>query len=118
MSPTNLAPIHSELGSVPSTIGRYLGDVGDLLAEVELSVFFGVEALDFDEGGVVVLVAEAAFVAEDGAVDVETDWGGVLFGHLSFCCCCCVEKQFYLAEEEEWRDKEYNVSNGYIRTSH
>jgi hypothetical protein len=46
-----------------------------------LGVFFGVEALDFDEGGVVVLVAKSAFVAEDGAVDVEADWGGVLLGH-------------------------------------
>mmetsp|Transcript_1426 Transcript_1426/g.2164 ORF Transcript_1426/g.2164 Transcript_1426/m.2164 type:complete len:97 (-) Transcript_1426:11-301(-) len=82
MSPTNLSPIHSEFRSILSTSGRYLGDVGDFFAQIELSVFFGVEALDFDEGGVVVLVAEAAFVAEDGAVDVKAHWGGVLFGHL------------------------------------
>ena len=50
-----------------------------------MSIFFGVKTLDFDEGGVVVLVAETTFVAEDGAVDVETDWGGVLFGHLFVC---------------------------------
>lgn len=97
MSPTNLSPIHSELRSILASIGRYLGDVGDLLAEVELSIFFGVEALDFDEGGVVVLVAEAAFVAEDGAVDVEADWGGVLFGHLFILFC--VERNFIWLEE-------------------
>ena len=84
MSPTNLAPIHSKLGSILATTGRNLGNVGNLFTEVELGVFFGIEAFDFDEGGVVVLVAEAAFVAEDGAVDVEAGWGGVLFGHLIF----------------------------------
>ena len=32
----------------------------------------------------VVLIAETTLVAEDGTVDVETDWGGVLLCHGFF----------------------------------
>lgn len=69
MSAAHLSPIDTELGSILSG-GRSLGNVGNAFSEVELRVFLGVGSLDFDEGGVVVLVAEAALVAEDGAVDV------------------------------------------------
>lgn len=80
MRPAHTSPIDTEFASVLSGRGC-LGDVGDALSEVEGGFFFGVDSLDFDEGGVVVLGAEAAFVAEDGAVDVEAGWLRVLLGH-------------------------------------
>lgn len=81
MSPTNLPPVHPKLASILSTPTRPLCNVGNTLSEVELGGIFGVASLDFDEGGVVVLCAEATLVAEDGAVGVETDWLGSLLCH-------------------------------------
>jgi len=78
------SPVDAELGPVLPG-GRGLGDVRDALPEVEGGVLLGVAALDLDEGGVVVLVAEAALVSEDGAVDVEADGLGVLLGHFYKC---------------------------------
>jgi hypothetical protein len=56
MGPANTSPIHSEFGLVLPTSIRYLGNVRNALAEVELNILLGVKALDFDEGGMVVLV--------------------------------------------------------------
>ena len=48
-----------------------------------MSIFFGVKTLDFDEGGVVVLVAEGALVVEVDALDVQAGGlGGLLLGHF------------------------------------
>jgi len=83
MCAADSSPVHSKLGSVLSSGGRNFGNVGDTFSEVELDVFLRINSLDFDEGSVVVLVAEAALVAKDSAVYVEAGWLGVLFGH--FC---------------------------------
>eukprot|EP00568_Trieres_chinensis_P008358 CAMPEP_0183291926 /NCGR_PEP_ID=MMETSP0160_2-20130417/1175_1 /TAXON_ID=2839 ORGANISM="Odontella Sinensis, Strain Grunow 1884" /NCGR_SAMPLE_ID=MMETSP0160_2 /ASSEMBLY_ACC=CAM_ASM_000250 /LENGTH=163 /DNA_ID=CAMNT_0025452807 /DNA_START=130 /DNA_END=622 /DNA_ORIENTATION=- len=63
-------PIDAELGPVLSRRGT-LGDEGDALSEVEFSVLLRIHALNLDQGGVVVLVTEAALVTEDGPVDIE-----------------------------------------------
>mmetsp|Transcript_17436 Transcript_17436/g.36264 ORF Transcript_17436/g.36264 Transcript_17436/m.36264 type:complete len:118 (-) Transcript_17436:92-445(-) len=83
MCTADSSPVHSKLGSVLSSGGRNFGNVCDTFSEVELDVFLRINSLDFDEGSVVVLVAEAALVAKDSAVYVEAGWLGVLFGH--FC---------------------------------
>ena len=64
------APVDSVLGAI--ALGGALGDEGDALAEVEVDLLLGVDAGDLDEGGRVVLVAEAALVAEDGAAYVQS----------------------------------------------
>lgn len=81
MAPANLSPVHSKLASVLS-FGAF-SNVSNTLSEVELSIFLWVTAFDFDKGGVVVLVAEATLVSEDGARKVEANWLGVLLGHDS-----------------------------------
>ena len=70
MAPANLSPVHSELASILSTARRSLGDVGDALSKVKLGVFFGITSLNFDEGGVVVLVAKTTLVSKDGSWNV------------------------------------------------
>jgi len=82
VGPANLSPIHPELRSILSSRRRRFGDEGDALAEVERRVLLGIDTLDLDEGGVVVLVAQASLVAEDGTVDVEASWLGSLL-HFS-----------------------------------
>ena len=64
------APVNSVLGAI--ALGGALGDEGDSLAKVELGLLLGVNAGDLDEGGGVVLVAEATLVAEDGAAYVKS----------------------------------------------
>ncbi len=88
MCATHPSPVDSELGSILSSRSRDLGDVCDAFSEVELDVFLWIDSLDFDEGSVVVLVAEATFVSEDGAVYVEAGRLSVLFGHI----CVLLEK--------------------------
>ena len=78
----DLAPDYAELGSVLSGL-LGLGDVRDLLSEVKVNVLLGVDAADLDEGGVVVLVAEAALVSEVDTLDVQTGGlGGLGLGHF------------------------------------
>ena len=72
------APVDSVLGAI--ALGGALGDEGDALAEVEVDLLLGVDAGDLDEGGRVVLVAEAALVAEDGAAYVQSAGFGGHFG--------------------------------------
>ena len=64
------APVDSVLGAI--ALGGALGNKGDALAEVEVDLLLGVDAGDLDEGGRVVLVAEATLVAEDGAAYVQS----------------------------------------------
>lgn len=64
MSAAYAAPVYAELGTI--LLGGGLGNICDALSEVEVDVLLGVDALDLDEGGGVVLVAKTALVAEDG----------------------------------------------------
>lgn len=49
------APVHTKLGSILDS--RCLGNECYALSEVELNIFLGVNSLNFNEGGVVVLIA-------------------------------------------------------------
>ena len=60
MSTHNLAPHHSELGARLG--GLSLGDVGDLLAHVEIATLLVVNTIDLDERGVAVAVTLASVV--------------------------------------------------------
>jgi hypothetical protein len=51
VAPANLTPIHSELTAILSTTFGRFGDVSNAFSKVELGVFLGVTAFDFDEGG-------------------------------------------------------------------
>lgn len=84
MAPANLTPVHSKFTSILATSRRPLGDVGDAFTEVELGIFLRVTALDFDEGGVVVLVAKATLVSKDGSGEIEANWLSILLGHGLF----------------------------------
>lgn len=64
------APVDSELGAI--ALGGALSNEGDALAEVEVGLLLGIDAGDLDEGGRVVLGAEATLVAEDGAAYVQS----------------------------------------------
>jgi hypothetical protein len=67
MGPGNLAPSDSEF--VSSFISSLcLGDKGDLLAQVEISVFLAVDTLNFDQTDTVVLGPKTTLVAKDGSV--------------------------------------------------
>ena len=81
VTPANAPPIDPELRSVLAPRGRDLGDERDALAEVEFHLLLRVDALDLDEGGVVVLIAQSSLVPEDGAIAVETGGLGVLLRH-------------------------------------
>jgi hypothetical protein len=52
------------------TIGG-LGDKGYLFTQIEIHILLTVASLDLDKGDRVVLVAETAFVTENGAVHVK-----------------------------------------------
>ena len=86
MAPANLTPVHSKFTSIFATSRRSLRDVGDALSKVELGIFLRVTALDFDEGCVIVLVAKATLVSEDGSGEIEANWLSVLLGHDSLLC--------------------------------
>lgn len=79
MGAADAAPVDSVLGAI--ALGGALGDEGDALAEVEIGLLLGVDAGDLDEGGGVVLVAEAALVAEDGTAYVQSAGFGGHFGY-------------------------------------
>jgi hypothetical protein len=49
------APVHTKLGSILDS--RCLGNECYALSKVELNIFLGVNSLNFNEGGVVVLIA-------------------------------------------------------------
>jgi len=73
------APVHTKLGSILDS--RCLGNVCYTLSEVELYIFLGIDSLNFNEGSVIVLIAQAAFVSQNGTVAVETCGLGVLLRH-------------------------------------
>ena len=83
MRPADLSPVDAEFGTILSWSGC-LGNVSNFLSKVEGNLLFGINTLDFDETGVVVLVAKPSFVTEDGAVDVKSDWLSVLLPHLYY----------------------------------
>ena len=66
----NLSPTNTECGSVLFLL--CLCDVRNLLAKVEVDVGLSIHSLDLDEGGVVVLVAEATLEAEVHTLNVES----------------------------------------------
>lgn len=114
VAPANLTPVHSELTSILTTTRRSLSDVGNTLSEVELSILLWVTSLDFDEGGVVVLVAKATLVPENGPRKIEANWLGILLGHGLFICLgsTCWENNGVSVEDDNaqqlrigWRDR-------------
>jgi hypothetical protein len=72
--PAHLAPIDTECagaGAAVVTIGG-LGNERDALAEVKFGAGLVVGAANFDERDNIFLVAEAALVAQNGAIDMQT----------------------------------------------
>ncbi len=67
----HLAPHNAEAGA-GLVLSLALVDISDLLAQIVVGGGLVVDAIDADQGGVVVGVSTAALVAEDGTVDVET----------------------------------------------
>jgi hypothetical protein len=84
VSTANLSPVNTVLGTALSSVYRGLGDVGNLLSEVKVSVFFGVNSLDFDERHRVILGAKATLVSKDGSVNVKAD----RLSHVYLYCLC------------------------------
>ena len=74
MRPHDPPPGAPELGAVLARRLR-LVDVGDALAEVEVGRGLVIDALELDEGGVLILVAEPALEAEHDALDVKAGRG-------------------------------------------
>mmetsp|Transcript_13953 Transcript_13953/g.20698 ORF Transcript_13953/g.20698 Transcript_13953/m.20698 type:complete len:234 (+) Transcript_13953:348-1049(+) len=76
-----LSPVDTELASV-AVSGLNLGDVGNLLSEVELNLLLGVHSLDLDQRSVVVLTAHVSLVTQNGSINVQADR---LAGSLLVC---------------------------------
>lgn len=70
MCPADFSPVNSEL--VSKLVGNFgLCDKGDLLAQVKVNIFLGVNSLNFDQTDTVILVSKTSLVAKDGTVDVK-----------------------------------------------
>jgi len=83
VSPAHLSPVDAELGTGLGALGS-LGNVSNLLSEVEVDGLLAVDATNLDEGGVVVLVPEATFEAKVDAFDVKTGRFGGVLGHFVY----------------------------------
>ena len=71
----DLAPGDTELvAGLVSLFG--LGDEGNLLSHVPLSIGGVVNVLDLDQRHILVLVAKTAAVTKDGAINVKLWWTG------------------------------------------
>ena len=66
----NLAPHHTELGVLDLLLG--LVDICNSLANVELCVLLGADAIDLQQSAVGVAVGLAALVAQDHTLGVES----------------------------------------------
>jgi len=91
-----LSPVDTELASV-AVSGLNLGDVGNLLSEVELNLLLGVHSLDLDQRSVVVLTAHVSLVTQNGSINVQADRlaGSLLVCSHGMCACfftCCDQK--------------------------
>jgi hypothetical protein len=70
--PQNLTPDAAKLCRVGSVGVFRLVDKGNAFSQVELCGRLVLDALHLDQGGVLVLVAQAALVPHDNSADVET----------------------------------------------
>ena len=70
--PQNLTPDAAELRRVGSGGVLRLVDKGNTFSQIEIRGRLILNALNFDQGSVLVLVAKTAFVSHDNSADVET----------------------------------------------
>ena len=71
--PQNFTPDAAELRRVGSGGVLRLVDKGNTFSQIEIRGRLILNALNFDQGSVLVLVAKTAFVSHDNSADVETD---------------------------------------------
>ena len=86
MGTSNATPDHTKLGTVDFT-GTTV-DIGNTLAEVELSILGGLDTLELDERNVRVLGALGTFETEDAALAVQTVVSTLLIIHPSIHRFC------------------------------
>lgn len=79
MGTHDLAPDAAEVGALLQ--GGGLVHIGEPLASVEVSLLLGHNAIDLNEGGVVLLVCLAPLVPKDGTLNVQPD---ALATHFDF----------------------------------
>jgi hypothetical protein len=78
MGLADFSPDGSELGSLFFVVS--LVDIDDSLSKVVLSIFGGVDVLDFEDGLAWVLILSVSFETDEFGFDPESNWGGFELG--------------------------------------
>jgi hypothetical protein len=73
MRPAHLAPSDTELVA-KLVSGSGLGNKGDSLAQVKVSITYTVDALNLDQIDMIVLISQATSVSQNSTIHMQT-WG-------------------------------------------